>query len=60
MIPWTDDLTIPEPEPLTDADIVRIGMKTMRRYRKPFGVVVSSKLAAAKMRRLYARRVVAS
>ncbi|NUP33638.1 MAG: hypothetical protein HOU01_18295 [Streptomycetaceae bacterium] len=40
-------------EPLTDAEIVRIGMTTLRRYRPLLGIDLSSKIAASKMRRLY-------
>lgn len=44
------------PEPLTDAQIVRIGMVTMRRYRRALGIDLSSRIAAAKMRRLLDRQ----
>lgn len=57
MVTWGNEPALPRE--LTDDEILAITMRTMRRY-KALGIGVSSWLAAEKMRRLYARRVVAS
>lgn len=41
---------------LTDSDILRIAMRTFRRWRRLLGVGAASHLAAEHMRRLYGRR----
>jgi hypothetical protein len=52
MTRWTDTTAAPR---LTDAQIVAIGMRTIRRYRPALGITLSSHIAAAKMRRLAQR-----